>query len=476
MDPHLTQISRPDALLVYDTLIDLQKDEKTGKFGTVPMLATSWEMSGPKSLVLKLQKGVKFHDGSDFNATVAKWNLDRLRTHPKSFAKEYTDAHEGVDIVDNDTIKINLKYPYAAVLVNLTNAPDDKPMMASKAQWDKEGDDGLYKKSIGTGPFTFDAWKTNDSVTYKRNPNYWMKGDDGQPLPYLDQVIVRFMQDTSVAVLEMKAGNLDYMEEISGKDVPGLKVTPTLLYTEWPWQFSIYMFAYNAAPDAKLAGDKMKPLRQAMNQAIDKKAIAESLGLGIGQPAYWHLSTGHIGYSDKVPKYDYNLDKAKELMAQAGFPNGIDLIMDIISRTEDIQNAQIYKQMLEKAGIRTTITQQDRVAWGAKMRGGSYEFTTLRSNLRADPDQVLSFRFGSKGSGNYAAWSSPEMDKCLQEGASELDPAKRQPIYERCQGLVYNDAYYGFEWQRTMNNVRNKKLQGMPDRWWEWYLTKAWLD
>jgi peptide/nickel transport system substrate-binding protein len=303
-----------------------------------------------------------------------------------------------------------------------------------------------------------------------------MKGEDGQSLPYLDQVTVRFIQDTSVAVLEMKAGNLDYMEEISGKDVPGLKSSPALLYKEWPWQFSIYMFAFNAKPGAILEGAKMKPVRQAIVQSVDKKAIADSLGLGIGQPVFWHLSTGHIGYSESVPKYEYNLDKAKQLMAQAGYGSGVELVMDIISRTEDIQNAQIYKQMLEKAGIRVEITQQDRVAWGAKMRGGNWAITTLRSNLRADPDQVMAFRFGSKGSGNYAAWNSADMDKCLQEGASELDPAKRQKIYERCQAIVVEDVYYGFNWARVMNNVRNKKLQGMPDRWWECYLTKAWLE
>ncbi|MCL4534696.1 MAG: ABC transporter substrate-binding protein [Bacteroidetes bacterium] len=476
MDPHLSQISRPDALLVYDTLVDLQKDEKTGTFVPVPMLATSWDLSNPKSIVFKLRPGVKFHDGSDFNAEVAKWNLDRLRTHPKSFAKEYTDAHESVEIIDPQTIRLNLKYPYAPVLMNLTNAPDDKPMMVSKAQWDKEGDDGLAKKSVGTGPFSFAEWATGDHVTYKRFPDYWMKGDDGQSLPYLDQVIVRFIQDTSVAVVEMKAGNLDYMEEISAKDVPSIKSTPTLVYEEWPWQFSLYMFAFNAKPGAILAGDKMKPVRQAILQAVDKNALANTLGLGIGRPAYWHLGPGNIGYSEKVPKYDYNLDKAKQLMAQAGYPNGIDLNVDITARTEDIQNAQIYQQMLEKAGVRITITQQDRVAWGAKMRSGDWQMTTLRSNLRADPDQVLAFRFGSKGSGNYAAWSNADMDKCLQEGASEFDPAKRQTIYERCQGIVYDDAYYGFEWARVMTKARNKRLQGVPERWWEWYLTKAWLE
>jgi peptide/nickel transport system substrate-binding protein len=476
LDPVLSQLSRPDALLVYDTLVDLQKDDKSGRFVPVPMLATSWDISNPKSIVFKLRPGVKFHDGSDFNAEAAKWNLDRLRTHPKSMSKEYTDAHESIEVVDPLTIRLNLKYQYAPVLLNLTNAPDDHPMMASKAQWDKEGDEGLAKKSVGTGPFTFVEWATGDHVTYKKFPNYWMQGEDGQPLPYLDQVIVRFMQDTSVSVVEMKAGTLDYVEEISGKDVPSLKSTPTLAYEEWPWQFSAYMFAFNAVPGSVLQGDKMKPVRQAILQGIDKKALADTLGLGIGRPIYQHLGPGNIGYSENVPKYEYKPDNAKQLLAQAGYANGIDLDVDIISRTEDIQNAQIYQQMLSQIGVRMKIAQSDRVAWGSIMSQGKWQMTTLRSNLRADPDQVLAFRFGTKGSGNYAAWSNPNMDKCLQEGASEIDPAKRQTIYERCQAIVYEDGYYGFEWAKVMAKVRNKKLQGMPERWWEWYLTKAWLE
>ncbi len=476
MDMHLSQLSRPDGLLVWDTLVDLQRDEKTGKFNPVPMLAESWDLSNPKSIVFKLRQGVKFHDGSDWNATVAKWNLDRLRDHPKSFAKEYTASHESVEIVDPYTIRLNQKYVYAPVLINLTHVPDDKPMMMSKAHWDKEGDEGLSKRSVGTGPFEFVEWKSSDHVTYKRWPTYWMKGADGQNLPYLDQVIVRFIADASVAVLELKSGNLDYIEEIAAKDVPGLKSSPNLVYTETPWQFAVYFLGFNAREGGALAGDKMKPVRQAVLHSIDRKAMASTLGMTIGSPAYYHLSSGHIGYSDKVPKYDFDLEKAKQLMNQAGYPNGIDMGVEIIARPEDIQNAQIYKQMFEKANIRLTINQMDRVAWGAKMRAGDWDMMTGRSALRADPDQVLAFRFGSKGSGNYASWTNAELDKCLQEGASEMDPAKRQPIYERCQTIIYNDAYYGFAWQRVWNNAKSSKLKGMPDRWWQWYLTTAWLE
>lgn len=477
MDPHLAQSGRMDMLMVYDSLVDLQKDEKTGKFVPVPLLS-SWDLSNPKSVVFKLQKGVKFHDGSDFNASVAKWNLDRLREHPKSMAKEYTAAHESVEVIDNETFRLNLKYPSGSVLVNLTHAPDDRPMMASKAFWEKEGDEGMFKKSVGTGPFTFEEWKSASHVVYKKFPNYWMKGDDGQPLPYLDQITVRYIQDWSVAVVELKAGNLDYMYEIAGKDVSGLKATPNLVYKEWPWQFTTYMFAINARPGSRLEGDKMKPIRQAILQSIDKKQVAETLGLGIGRPAYYHLGSGHIGYNESVPKYDYAPDKVKQLLTQAGYPNGFDMTLDIISRPEDIQNAQIFKQMMEKSGIRFEILQAERVAWVQKMlQGGKWEMATLRSGVRADPDQVLGFRFDTKGSGNYSGLSDPELDKCLEEGRSTNDVEKRQKTYERCQTLSHELAYYGYNWYRIFNQAHTKRLQGMPDRWsGTLYVTKAWLE
>jgi peptide/nickel transport system substrate-binding protein len=476
MDPHLSQLGRSDALLVYDSLVDLQKDAKTSRFLPAPMLAASWDMTNPKSIVFKLQKGVKFHDGSDFNAQIAKWNLDRIREHPKAVSKEYTALHDNIEVVDNDTFKLNLKAPSGAALYNLTHASDDRFMMASKAYWEKEGDEGMFRKSVGTGPFTFEEWKTGDRVTYKKFPGYWMKGEDGQPLPYLDSVLVRFIQDVSVAVVEMKAGNMDYMEEIPGKDVPGMKSASGLTYKEMPWQFAIYFFGLNARSGGKLSGDKMKPARQAINYAIDKQAMASTLGLGIGKPAYYHLGPSHIGYSESVPKYDFNLDKAKQLMKEAGLEAGIDINLDIIARPEDIQNAQVYKQMLEKAGVRMTINQQDRVAWGAKMSAGTWDMMTGRSLLRVDPDQVLAFRFGSKSSGNYAGWDNPKLDECLAEGASEIDLDKRQKVYERCQAFVPEDAYYGFSWMRPLNYVHNSKLQGVADRFSGWYLTKAWLQ
>jgi peptide/nickel transport system substrate-binding protein len=245
---------------------------------------------------------------------------------------------------------------------------------------------------------------------------------------------------------------------------------------EWPWQFSTYLFFYNARPGSRFEGDKMKPLRQATNYAIDRQAIAATVGQGIGAPAYFHLGSGHVGYNETLMKYDLNLNKAKELMAQAGLASGVDVVLESQSPPVDVQNAQIYKQMLEQIGIRITINQSERVAWGAKMMAGNFELGAAAVPGRADPDQVLGYRFQTGGSGNYSAWSSPVMDKCLEDGRAEMDPAKRQSIYERCQNIAAEEAYYGYSWKRVTNNAFTKKLQGFPDRWTGWYLTKAWLD
>ncbi|MCL4534695.1 MAG: ABC transporter substrate-binding protein [Bacteroidetes bacterium] len=476
MDPQTSQVGRPDATLVYDTLVRAVRNPQTGVFEIKGLLADSIDTSNPKAVIFKLHQGVKFHDGSDFNAEVAKWNLDRLRTHPKSTAKEFVADHESVDVIDPYTVRINLKAPSASVLANLTTHSDARPAMLSKAHWEKAGDEGVFRESVGTGPYRFVEWKTGDHVTYKRFENYWRTGDDGKPLPYIDEVLVRFIPDWAVAIMELKAGNIDLVTDIAGKDVAGLKADPNLVVLERPWQGTIYFWSFNAKSGAKFAGDNMKKVRQAMQWAIDKEAIGKALGFGIGKAAYQHLSPGHLGYNEKILSYRHDPAKAKQLLAEAGFPNGIDAALSMVARPEDLQNAQMYKQMLDAVGVRTTIDQQERVALVKRSLAGEYEFDAWRSGFRLDPDAVLGFRYSSKGSGNYALWENADMDKCLEEGRSTFDQAQRQKIYERCETLANEEAYYGWMWTRLQVDAMSKALKGWEAVWSDWGLDKAWLD
>ncbi|HEX9016781.1 MAG TPA: ABC transporter substrate-binding protein, partial [Chloroflexota bacterium] len=165
--------------MMYDYLLRYElADEKTGKFELKPSLAESWEQPDAKTVIFHLRKGVKFHDGSDFNAEVAKWNLTDLRDNANSFGKTYLTDVASIETPDAMTLKITLKNPSTSLPFRLSGANYGVMGMMSKAAYDKLGEDGFNKAPVGTGPMKFKQWITDDRLTLEKNPDYWRNGAD----------------------------------------------------------------------------------------------------------------------------------------------------------------------------------------------------------------------------------------------------------------------------------------------------------
>src|SRR5579883_838871 len=209
MDAPLAQVGWTDEDLVYDYLTKVVRNPSTGVFEVQPSLAESWQIADSTTIIFKLRQGVKFHDGSDFNAGVAKWNIERMMTNPKSTAKSEVASIKSVDTVDDYTLKLNLKSPSPAIFVNLSSDAFGVGAMESQEHWQKVGDSGVARQPVGTGPFQFVEWKPSDHILYKNSGMYWKKGVDGKPLPYLDQVQVNFQPDWTVTVEGLRSGNID---------------------------------------------------------------------------------------------------------------------------------------------------------------------------------------------------------------------------------------------------------------------------
>lgn len=478
MDAPLAQVGWTDERLVYDYLTKIVRNPSTGIFEVQPSLAESWQIVDPTTVVFKLRKGVKFHDGSDFNASVARWNFERMMTNPRSTAKTETASIKSVEAVDDATLKLNLKYPSPAIFVNLTSDAFGVGAMESEEHWKKVGDAGVARSPVGTGPFKFVEWKPSDHILYQNSGTYWKQGVDGKPLPYLDQVRVSYQPDWTVTIDGLRTGNIDLMAGIPGKNVPSVTSNPNLDYVQAPWQATLYNLLFNARPGSKFAGDKMRKVRQAVFYAIDRHAIAKALGLGIGEPNYYHLVPGQLGYSDSVPKYTYQPEKAKQLLKESGATLPIDITMDYISRPEDAQNAQIYKEMLAKVGINLTLRPQERLAWVKRTQAGEFDFGSFLSGTFVDPDSTVEFRFSTHGPGNYAAWNNPQVQKLIGDGRSTYDTKKRQEVYQQLNQVVFDDAYYGFIWRRSGNFGYTKKLQNFQTPWSGYFMdsTDLWLN
>ena len=478
LDPHTAQASNIDMPLVYDYLTTVVRDPATDTWDVKPSLAESWDISDPTTVVFKLRRGVKFHDGTDFDAEAVKWNLTRMMTHPKSSAKNQTGTIDAVEVVDAHTVRLKLKAPSPSLFVNLSSDSSNVAGMISPTWAQRVGDEVVAREAVGTGPFRFVDYQPSNQVTYKRFEGYWRQGADGQPLPYPDEAVVKYNQDWNVALVQLRSGELDLVWGFAGRDVPTIQSNPSLQYMPAPWAATMYQLCFNAKPGARLGGDAMKKVRQAINHAVDREAIAKALGAGIGEPNYYYLVPGHVGYSDKVARYEYNVEKAKQLLAEAGYASGLEVTMDFISRPEDTQNAQLYQQMLAQVGIKANLQPSERIAWVQKTLSGDYEFGTFQSPVRPEPDFLLSNILAENAPANYMNWTDGEVQRLLREARTTYDVSRRQDFYEQAQNRIAEEAYVGFVWRRSGALAASKALQNVAPGWTTFISnsTEMWLD
>lgn len=478
LDPHTTQTSSLDMILSYDYLSRVERNPQTQAWEVKPALAESWELPDPQTVIFKLRPNVKFHDGTDCNAEAIKWNFNRMMTHPKTSAKVITAPIDTVEVVDPLTIRLKLKAPSPTLFVNLSSDADNVAGIMSPTWAEKAGDQGIATGAVGTGPYKVAEYQASNQIIYKKFDQYWKPGADGKPLPYPDEVHVKYQQDWNAALVGLRTGDFDLMSGVAGRDVPTIEADQKLMVERAPWNATMYMIAFNARPGARLAGDNMKKVRQAILYAIDREAIAKALGAGIGDANYYHLTPGQVGFNDKLPKYEFNPDKSKQLLTEAGYASGFEVTVDIISRPEDQQNAQAYQQMLEKVGVKMVIRPSERVAWVQKTLAGDFEMGTLLSGVRPDPDLVFGYRFVTGGSGNYMGWSHPEVDKLIGEGRTTYDVPKRQETYEKLQTIIADEAYLGFIWRRQGIIAMSKTVQGYIPPWGGYFINspEIWLN
>jgi peptide/nickel transport system substrate-binding protein len=414
-------------------------DNQTGKHELKPWLAQSWEMPDPKTITFKLRPGVKFHDGSDFNAEVVKWHFERMRTDAKSTSKGLFAMVDSTTVVDPTTFKFNLKSPSASFLQNLTGASggtgSSGAMIISKTSFDTLGEQAIGDKAVGTGPFVIEQWKRDYNVTYKKWDQYWKKGVDGLALPYVDRQEHRKIPDSAVGVLELRSGGLHVYRHLGSKDIATIQSDPQLQLVMMPWAARRYMVGF--WPTKSPFGTNLK-LRQASQHAIDRESMAKTVGLDAVAAYYSTWVPGFPGYDEKTPKPEFNLDKAKQLIQEAGYSSGIDVEVSF-QKAALGQIPEITQAMWGKIGIRAKLTPLDDTAFLDIAKGGNLESVFNAPTASPDPDNYTR-AFASDGTANWWHYSNPAMDKCLEEGRVLYDFDKRHEVYKRCLNILQEDS------------------------------------
>ncbi|MHB1007541.1 MAG: ABC transporter substrate-binding protein [Chloroflexota bacterium] len=477
LDPHLTSIQYlPGYEAMYNGLVQFQLvDPNTWEHKIVPDLADSWNQPDPKTIEFKLKQGVKFHDGSDFDASVAAWNMLRARDHAKSQKKTQLEDLVAAEAPDKYTLVLKLKNPNPGFLRSLAFITGARIWMISKTALDKQGDDGFARNPVGTGPFKFKQWVTDDRVVTERFPDYFAKGADGKTLPYLDGAVFRYVPDPTVSLTDMKAGTVHMLEWVATKDVAAIKADPNFGLFDMPWAGQGYfMVGFNT--EAKPFNDVK--VRQAAVKAIDRAGMAKALGFGIGVPHYYpDWAKGSLGYDESIEKNEYNPAKVKELLTAAGYPNGVDVELKVIAREPEQTIGEFVQQMWSAVGIKTKLVAQERLSWIDAVRAKNFQacfwrgtFTTL-----VDPD-LLSTRIKCGASTNWAQFCDKDIDRLMTEGVQTQDAKQRQEIYKQVLTIIQEKAYLGNGIAMPLITAYRKELQGVTMNFQVPHFDAAWLN
>lgn len=445
IDPHINASSELGIPLtsVYDTLVWQDLD---GKF--VPGLAESWGVSDDGLVyTFYLRKGVKFHDGTPFNAQAVKFNLDRI-TDPQTKSQKAVfmlGPYDHAEVVDDYTVKVYLKEPFAPFLDSLSQVYLG---MASPAAIEKWGLD-YQMHQVGTGPFMFKEYVPKDHLTLVRNPDYnWAPTIFSHQGPaYLEEIEFRFFVEPATRALALEAGEAQVMGEVPPQDAQRLSQDPNfqLIPVTLPGT-PLMLFLNTTRPPT----DDLR-VRQALIYATDREAIVAAIFKNLSPVAHGPLTAVTIGYNEKVAQlYDYNPELAKDLLEKAGW---VDADGDGV-REKDGQPlrveaylmswgfmpevAQLLQAQFKAVGVEM---QSQMVAYPAALeaaREGKHNLIPF-SLSSSDPDILRTF-FHSEGGFNWAKVQDPRLDELLEEGARTLDPGKRKALYAEAQQIIMAEA------------------------------------
>jgi ABC-type transport system substrate-binding protein len=347
LDPANAESNPSEAVnrMMYENLVKFDP-----KLKIVPGLATRWEQSKDGlSWTFFLRKGVKFHDGTPFNSEAVKVFIERMIGPEKpSRAGLYTPFVNTVDIIDEYTIKINLKAPFAFFLNNLAHSASG---IVSPTALKTLGKD-IARKAVGTGPFKFVEWIHGDHLTMVRNDDYW----DGKP--YLDKIIVKTVKEDSARVMMLQSGDAQLIVRIPPEDIARLEKDPKIKLDSTETLRVLYIgINCNKKPFTDVR------VRQALNYAVDRESIVKNIYQGralVSSNIVAPLTTGYFA----TKGYSYDPERAKKLLAEAGYPNGFKakLWSPQGRYPKDFEMAQAIQQQLKKVGIDCTL---DTMEWAA---------------------------------------------------------------------------------------------------------------
>jgi len=424
LDPHTVSSTSSIRIFrqIYDTLIDVDTE-----MNFIPSLAESWEQPDDLTYIFKLREGVKFHNGREMTAEDVKYSFERvLNPDTAAIGKSYYDSIDSIEAVDTYTVKFTLKEPFAPFMTNLTSLYG---AIVPKEVVEENGN--LMQKACGTGPFMLKEWIPDNKVILEKNPDYFVEGE-----PRLDAIEYYVMTDESARVAALRTGSVDVIK-LPASSIPLVEGNNDINILEY--QSNDYSYV-----GFNLDLDKFKDVRvrQAISLAINRQEIIDLVYDGNAKvTGFVPEAMGRWAIDFQAEElYKQNIEKAKQLMAEAGYADGFETTI-AVGLLDDINaTGEVLQKQLEQIGIKATIQNLESGQYVDAWKNRTHEMMVGRNGAGTDPNRAVAFFFSSTGSANVWGYSNPEVDELCNQGKVTVDEAEREAIYKEAQKLIVNDV------------------------------------
>jgi peptide/nickel transport system substrate-binding protein len=445
---------------IYDSLVRI---DQSGNI--IPWLAQKWDTSPDgKQVTFSLRTDVKYHDGSTFDAASVKWNIDRYRTADGSARSGELAPVASVDVVDPATVRFNLSTPFAPLLATLV---DRAGMMVSQQAAQAAGADFTRKAfKAGTGPFILTEAIKDDHITLEKNPSWWGKDQAGNALPYLDKIVIKPITDAEVRLTNVRTGDAQLVNNVSFKDVSGLKTDSSVNYQEAA-SYDWYSLVTNRAPGFVFNEGRYV---KAVSMAIDRQELLQKAFFGVGSVGYGTVAPQHFAFDQNFKPYENaDPDGAKQLVQAVGSGS---LSFEMLVPSGDaatLQQAQLIQAQLKRADIDAQIVQLEFAQILDQQTKHTYKGATYVGwSGRIDPDgNTYDFLYTNRPN-NDTSYTNPDVDKLLDAQRQTTDEASRKDSLRKAEQIYVVDdparAWFRFGVSQLLTPKTVQGLQPYPDR------------
>ena len=459
---------------IFDRLVDVEVGTD-GNSKIVPSLAESWDISDDGlEYTFHLRQGVKFHNGNDFTAEDVAYTFHRMLTVEGGVNTEFidqikgadellageTDTLEGVEVVDDYTIKVTLKEPFAGFLASISSpGVSIYDSEATEAAGDQFGMDPAV--TVGTGPFEFSSWSFNNQLVLTRNEDYW-KGASGLP-----GVVIKIIPDTETQSMMFESGELDILDlDYAADSVDRFTETYPDQIVQGPRVGIVYFtMNFNKEPFQDVR------VRKAVQMSIDRQAILDALYGGRGQVEQGIFPHGLIGFNPDQEEIKYDPEAAKALLAEAGYADGFDMEIAADSSASDTMTMalEIVSDQLAEVGIRAEIKNYDESTWlGTRKSGELGSFMSTWSADYNDPDNFIYTFFGNEEKTRIRSINYPDTEvmERVAKARTIVNEDERLAEYKALEEkLIHEDAAWVPMFSRLHLFAVSKRVQGFVPLW-----------